>query len=144
MTAVEYKVDRAGWPAGPWDSEPEDRVEWIDEATGLPCLMQRPKHGAWCGYAGVPAGHPWHGREGDAIDADVHGGLTYASGEQPLVAESAAAGRWWVGFDCVHWGDIAPSFLRHRAEWDSRESYRTVAYVRDEVTKLAAQARSAS
>ena len=30
-------IDRAalGWPAGPWDGEP-DKVQWPDAATGLP------------------------------------------------------------------------------------------------------------
>lgn len=53
---TEHTIDRAGWPAGEWDNEP-DRVEWRDEATGLPCLMVRNRLGNWCGYAGVHSGH---------------------------------------------------------------------------------------
>jgi hypothetical protein len=45
-------VDRTGWPPGPWDDEP-DRIEWIDEATGQPCLMRRNGFGAKV-YRDVP------------------------------------------------------------------------------------------
>lgn len=56
----ELKLDRAAWPAGPWDLEP-DRAEF--EHAGLPCLLVRNATGAWCGYAAVLPGHPFHGRE---------------------------------------------------------------------------------
>ena len=65
------------------------------------------------GYVGVPNGHPWDGKDYDEIDADVHGGLTFASrpnerdeGVYPADFEGVA---WWVGFDCGHVGDVIPS-----------------------------------
>jgi hypothetical protein len=55
---VEQKME---WPAGPWLEEP-DKIQWIDEATGLDCLIVRQSEsGHLCGYAGVPPGHPLHG-----------------------------------------------------------------------------------
>lgn len=33
-TEEEFKVDRTGWAAGPWDSEP-DKLQWVDEATSI-------------------------------------------------------------------------------------------------------------
>lgn len=63
MDAREWTYrDRAGWDAGPWDGEP-DKAQWTDEATGLPCLIVRNRMGALCGYVGVPAAHPWHGKD---------------------------------------------------------------------------------
>ena len=46
-----------GIPPGPWDNEP-DKIQWVDETTGLDCLMVRNWWGSWCGYVGVPEGHP--------------------------------------------------------------------------------------
>lgn len=37
--------------------------------------------GHLCGYLGVPKGHPWYELHYDDIQADVHGGLTFAGGE---------------------------------------------------------------
>lgn len=61
MAPTNEKIDRTGWPAGPWDYEP-DRDTWTDEATGLPCVAQRAGTlGHWCGYVGLPDDHPLHG-----------------------------------------------------------------------------------
>ena len=72
--------EKAEWPHGPWTDEP-DKVQWIDEATGLDCLIVRNGSGALCGYVGVAPEHPLHGVDYDD-DAcprfDVHGGLTFA------------------------------------------------------------------
>lgn len=110
-------VDRTGWDAGPWDDEP-DKVQWIDEATDLDCLAVRNHHGSWCGYVGVPPGHPWHGQHYDELGADVHGGLTFADRcmedmpEDQGVCHVPAPGRpadvWWLGFDCGHFMDLSP------------------------------------
>lgn len=79
-------IDRAalGWPSGEWDSEP-DKLQWPDEATGLPCLAVRHASlGHWCGYVGVPPEHPWAGHTYDSdVEVDVHGGLTFADACQP-------------------------------------------------------------
>lgn len=80
MERVEYRnvIDKAEWPRGAWDDEP-DKIQWQDEATGLPCLIVRGPSGALCGYVGVAPGHPWHGKDYDDCGVDVHGGLTFAS-----------------------------------------------------------------
>ena len=81
MERIEYNgiVDKSDWQRGPWDCEP-DKIRWQDEATGLPCLIVRGPIGALCGYVGVHTGHPLHGKEYDAADVSVHGGLTFAHG----------------------------------------------------------------
>lgn len=150
--ASEYKVDRTGWPEGPWDREP-DRIEWKTQA-GLVGLMVRPRHGGWCGYVAVPPEHPEHGKSYGAIEneIDVHGGLTYAEACAGVVCHVPAPGEpdnvWWFGFDCVHHNDFAPgharseNFMRTLIEGfpsRARGEYRDEAYVRAEVERLAVQ-----
>lgn len=54
----EYHVlDKSAWGQGPWQDEP-DKIQFTDEATGLPCLLVRGPVGSWCGYVGVAEGHP--------------------------------------------------------------------------------------
>lgn len=81
MERIEYRdvIDKTEWIRGPWDWEP-DKIQWADEATGLPCLIVRGPTGSLCGYVGVAPGHPLHGADYDACDLDIHGGLTFAHG----------------------------------------------------------------
>ncbi len=124
---TETWIDRTDWESGPWDSEP-DRIEWRDETTGLPCLILRQVRGGnWCGYVGLPPGHPWHGAHYDSENYDrlepahdaAHGGLTFAGpcmdDERParervchVPAEGESGDVWWLGFDCHHAWDQAP------------------------------------
>ena len=139
------RVDRTGWPKGPWDDEP-DEIVWLDDGDPIiACAMVRNSHGSWCGYVGVPPTHPWHGKNDHNIEADVHGGLTFADdgiGVQPgLIWDEGA---WWVGFDCAHAWDACPGLLRYRSgPSDLKEVYRDVVFVRAEVIKLVQQARDA-
>jgi hypothetical protein len=85
MKTIKYRtMDKSTWGPGPWQEEP-DKVQWQDEASGLPCLIVRNSFGNWCGYVGVAPGHPWHGKDynglhltPDDYGPDVHGGLTFA------------------------------------------------------------------
>lgn len=151
---------------GPWDAEP-DKAQWVDEETGLDCLIVRNRLGALCGYVGVPPEHVWHGIEynectGVKCDNDeddwhyecspvgrveVHGGLTFSGscqdGHDPSVGicHVPEPGRpddvWWFGFDCAHSMDFVPAMGRHSIEF--YESYKTIAYVKAEVALLANQ-----
>lgn len=136
-TEAEHKVDRSGWPPGPWDSEP-DREEW--RSHGMPCLVVRNDLGGLCGYVGVPPGHPHHGKGYDDVPADVHGGLTYSEKCAGHICHVAQPGEpddvWWLGFDCVHLGDARPSGHSVRL---GNETYKTMAYVRAQTERLAEQ-----
>ena len=145
MTATQERVyrdviDKSAWERGPWDDEP-DKVQWVDESTGLDCLAVRVDiHGGWCGYVGVPSDHPWHGTDysecltcGEAFCSEheytnrpegrieVHGGLTFAdSCNESGPVESSVChipfdGRpddiWWFGFDCAHARDYSPGTM---------------------------------
>jgi hypothetical protein len=155
------KFPNAG--AGPWDDEP-DREEW--RSHGLPCLVKRGPSGAWCGYVGVPPGHPWHGtsynealcgHEGcyeHHIEVNVHGGLTYAApcdgdegeGICHVPQEGEPADVWWLGFDCAHSGDLSPKHDGLTSKWATQFDYvyRDLAYVKGETARLAEQIAVAS
>lgn len=145
------------WPEGPWTKEPDKR-QWVDDATGLDCLMHRNGSGAWCGYVGVPEGHPLFARDYEHADVSVHGGLTYSAFCQDTKDESEGIchvplpGRphkvWWLGFDCAHYNDLSPGMVSFNEKFDRehpefagvrRETYRDVQWVEAEVTQLAAQ-----
>jgi hypothetical protein len=144
-------IDKSDWGPGPWQQEP-DRVEWRDEATGLPCLIVRGGGGALCGYVSVSEGHPYFGAEGfsgEPSSLDVHGGITYGAFCQenggkichvPLPGEPDRV--WWLGFDCGHAWDIRPKDAVTYGGYHFRDHgahYRDVDYVKREVTRLAEQ-----
>lgn len=141
------EINRASWGSGPWDGEP-DKAQWIDAETDLDCLAVRhPSHGHWCGYVGVPPGHPLHGTEYETPAVDVHGALTFASacneGDKFGVCHVPESGRpahvWWFGFDCAHLGDKSPAYDRH----SGIDIYRTLRYIKDECANLARQLKTA-
>lgn len=160
--------DKSTWGDGPWQDEP-DKIVWIDPATDLDCMIHRGPLGALCGYVGVPPTHTHYGEDLpykiENVGVDVHGGLTYAAPCDPQATEEhglchvPTAGRpddvWWFGFDCSHAWDVMPAMAaRERMlaatlpDWPEmpdvgpRVSYKTVDYVRAEVTSLAAQLRA--
>jgi hypothetical protein len=159
-------IGKDTWGDGPWQKEP-DKIQWIDDATDLDCLMVRGPGGHWCGYVGVPPEHPWHGVEysasvpsikcdhdwhGDGGCSpesviDVHGGLTFSRGCPEQHSEFGIChvpqdGRpdnvWWFGFDCAHCDDASPSY-RRKYNWGNDGIYRTVSYVQDQCALLAKQ-----
>jgi hypothetical protein len=136
---------------GPWTTEP-DKAQWVDEATGLDCLIVRNRGGALCGYVGLPPGHRAHGVDYDDVTPypDVHGGLTFAgpcqedNGGGRGICHVPEPGRpadvWWLGFDCAHAGDMSPRWADHLpASLRMHEVYRDFDYVKAEVERLAAQ-----
>lgn len=86
----------AMWGDGPWVDEP-DVVEWTPPEHDLPCLILRIQLiGNLNGYAGVPPGHPLHGRS----EHRVH---FLATG---LAKEVTFAGpRFWAGTGVMNYGD---------------------------------------
>jgi hypothetical protein len=138
-----WPPSRKGWPAGPWDNEP-DRKEWRDAVTGYPCLILRNSLGGLCGYVGVGPGHPLHGVNYDnALDINVHGGLTYSDKcaghicHTPDPVESDDV--WWFGFDCGHYRDMLPGILAHYRRDARDQTYKDMAYVESEIASLAVQ-----
>lgn len=144
-------IDKMSWGEGAWIDEP-DKVVWVDDATGLDCMIVRNHGGALCGYVGVPEGHAWHGKDYDSLDVEVHGGLTYDGPCQHGKDESEHAichtsrdgvdNVWWLGFDTAHLMDLCPAYRRLGDVWHSghHDIYRDLAYVTAEVTSLAKQA----
>lgn len=143
--------DRPDYGPGPWDMEP-DKAVWIDPDTGLDCMAVRNDEGsgAWCGYVGVPEGHPFFKMDyADIDDINVHGGLTFSSvchpsvkGEAYGICHVAAPGHsevWWLGFDCSHWQDMCPGYKAMFSDGMRKSTYRTWSYVQHEITSLAQQ-----
>jgi hypothetical protein len=149
MEPTSKTIDKSTWGPGPWQTEP-DRLEW--KHAGLPCLIVRVEHhGALCGYAAVPPGHPLHGQEMGEPPVDVHGGLTYAAKCAGDICHVPAPGEpddvWWFGFDCAHSGDQTPgsdASLSFRAYRGRADEYRTIEYVKAEVERLAEQLAEAT
>jgi hypothetical protein len=140
-------INKSGWPDGPWKFE-KDKIQFEDEATGLPCLIVRNPGGALCGYVGITEGHPLFGRdynEPDFPTLDVHGGLTFSDfcadseDETRHICHLPEPGEphrvYWLGFDCNHWDDYMPAYEKLSAILDGE--YRNVAYVQAECAKLA-------
>lgn len=145
MDTLTYKTkDRSNWDSGPWDSEP-DKVQWLDPETGLPCMIRRGGMGAWCGYVGVSEGHPAFKAEYDAVDVEVHGGLTYAAFSENDADEASGICHvtpdhkpvWWLGFDCNHAWDSTPEEMAWNRGPDC--AYRTQRYVTEQTLSLAKQ-----
>jgi hypothetical protein len=153
MQTLEYRSrDKTDWGPGPWQDEPDKR-QWVDEATGLPCLIVRNDMGGLCGYVGVADGHPLFGKQYGDVDIEVHGGLTFSDFCDEQAEECSAICHvvepgendrvWWLGFDCSHTWDLSPAAAaRDRARgWRpiGRETYRDIAYVQAECASLARQ-----
>ncbi len=140
-------VPREDWGAGPWDGEP-DLVLW--RVHGVPCLIVRHYHyGSLCGYLGVPR---WSScfrvpyQEIDHLFPSAHGGLTHSG--PCLVPFAGSRDFWWIGFDCGHSFDIAPSIWARCPElrslppiefgdgWTIGSGYRPLGYVRRRLEEM--------
>lgn len=159
METLEYRtVDKSDWGDGPWQHEP-DKKQWLDEETQLPCLIHRNSElGALCGYVGVYEGHPYFELRYEDVPVDVHGGLTF--GDFCMDGADEAKGLchksddprkvYWLGFDCAHLYDMMPGMAAHYAalgidafETDAK-GYKDIAWVENEVRKLAKQVKEAA
>ena len=112
--------------------------EWEITCNGL---------GYRCGYVRIPPGHPWHGKNYDAVEPypDVHGGLTFAAADTDC-GKHGEDNAWWLGFDCAHAGDAPDLSL---PGYCSRMTFpgdtiRTTAYVEAQCRRLAEQAKVAA
>ena len=147
---------KARLPPGVWQDEP-DKLVWRSKEHSLPMMIVRsPSTGALCGYVGVPPGHRFHKADYSEVDdVEVHGGLTYAnecSGHICHKHKDSEPEVWWLGFDCAHSGDYTPlmppylglSLFGEDTTLGGGDDYCTVAYVKAETERLAAQLASAS
>jgi hypothetical protein len=150
MKTIEYRtIDKSAWLDGPWKDE-ADKIQWQDEATGLPCLIVRNAFGGHlCGYVGVPEGHSLFKMPYTDADVTAHGGLTFSDTCQPdaeehgichLPDEGESDHVWWLGFDCAHSHDYCPGYAKLRLSvLASGGTYKTIEYVRNECADLAKQ-----
>lgn len=130
------------YPIRPWESEP-DNAEWVQEPSGYKCRIKRNEiTGTLCGYVGIPKEHTFWGQgydedrneELNAINEDVHGGLTYSKEESD--------GWWYFGFDTNHYNDFAPAIVemliahgskQNPPEYQQCMNYKTWEFVEDQI-----------
>jgi hypothetical protein len=118
------RVDRTGWPPGPWDREPDDLTEVHH---GLVCEFRRCRHGGWHAVIVVPSWHASYDRPPQNMQ-DVRS----IDEVQDLAHEVR------YGFDCCnHYLDLAPVDAARNT--DSAYVYKTLDYTRMEARKLAKQ-----
>jgi len=166
MKTIQYHDirDRNQWQQPeiiPENERTLDKQQWLDEETGMPCLMVRNFSGVWCGYVGVNNNHPLYGigyGAGYASDVDLdkdqsdmlnaahnaaHAELTFSSKCSPddkehgichIVEDGEDDNVWWFGFDCGHSYDKSPSYDMHISDG---ATYCTKAYVEDVCHNLA-------
>lgn len=94
------------WGYGEWVEERDNKM-W--EYRGIQCEIYRNRSGVLCGYVQVPIDHCWYGKHYNAIEAEVHGGLTFA--------ETFDGGVFIIGFDCAHLYDLVPSLIDPMRSW---------------------------
>lgn len=146
-------ADKSNWPAGPWQNE-VDRIQWVDSATGLDCLLTRnPDFGYLCGYVGVPPESPLSGigygtLYGTNLQNEDVLEITFGDfcapheiEEGPGVCHTAYPGRpervYWFGFHCGNLHDLSPGLSERSNLVLPGAEYRDVAFVRENVAKLA-------
>jgi hypothetical protein len=155
VQAWSMPAEKADLPQGPWQYEP-DKIQWVDQATGLPCLIVRNHLGALCGYAGVTPGHPFYRKRHDEDDVELQcrREINYSAacdharhpwqGICHIPEPGATDDVWWFGFDCMRCFDLVPAFISRSPvdrffEQRMRLGYRDVTWVARAVTEFAAQ-----
>lgn len=133
-------IDKSTWKTGPWQQEP-DRIEWVDDTTGLFCLILRKPSGVLSGYVGVPKDHLFFLKPHHLLRLWVHRGLSYCNLSQgdnetgirytPGLKDPGSL--WWFGFSCDSEDDLFPSYRGSMGE------YRDIEYVTQEIASLIEQ-----
>ena len=121
VDAVYYVADLKSEQRGPWLGE-ADKVAWLDDASGYECIIMRSTIGGHLsGYVGVPAGHPLHGYEHDAIpadlDIDVHGGISYSKACQRGPTPQARIAQEARSICHVHRGPLRPRPIKNATDY---------------------------
>lgn len=145
------RLDKRLWGDGPWQTEP-DLLPY--EEGGYDCLVMRSTLGNLCGYVAVPAGHPWHDLEPEAVPVRVHGGLEWKMEGNDEWRRASSPDVTWFAFSCSHMGDYFPTdgMIRRLADVDlltedlfrPEKNYKTIDYVRADITKIVEAAAAAA
>jgi hypothetical protein len=134
-----------------WETEGDEKQFEYKE---LQCFIWRHKLGCGhlCGYVEVKPNHPWYKQNYNYLDITVHGGITFGD----TFHDGRFDGKWFLGFDCAHAGDLLPisrnsNIFRdlaigfgadggdYDAMRDGYETYKDMAFVEKEIHKLADQ-----
>lgn len=138
-TRKEEDIDKSSWGEGVWQNEP-DYVSWITECGYQAYILRQSGMGHLCGYVFLEKGHLCHDLGYQAVNVEVHGGLTYSGRSEEWNYTNitpSPAGMWILGFDCGHSWDYKPGV--GPAYGGNPGDYKQVWYVRTEVERLANQ-----
>jgi len=100
------------------------------------CIQRVTTTGCLNGYVGIPKTSSLSEKDYDALDVQVHGGLTYASHKLMGVDDGLFGQRWWVGFDTAHYMDVTPFMSMGMPD---NGTYKDMEYVKQEVIDLVEQ-----
>lgn len=115
---------------GPWQTEPDfELFEYRDHK----CMVRRGPFGALNGYIEVKPDHAFYKQDYDAIDINVHWGITYSGNILDCLDI------FFIGFDCAHAFDYVPTLtLFHTCSAKTelctvpmyqKENYKTIDFV---------------
>lgn len=120
---------------------------WLEESDyeeffyrGIECVVMRVINlKTLCGYIGIEEGHKHYKKE--YFDFKVHGGITYSGTSLPNGTKS---GKWWLGFDTMHSGDLIPLFCDSVSGYPNLffvngPVYRDINYVKEQLENLVDQ-----
>lgn len=137
---VGYVFNKNDWSDGEWKQEP-DYLWWIESIGQYCCVARRNIFGAWCGFVGIDAPHPYFQIRDSKLllSLEVHGGIAF-TGWLPNedFHFSPAVRRWWLGFDCMQDGDLLPAFKKV-GSCKNKLIYKNLRFVMDQVEYLALQ-----
>jgi hypothetical protein len=159
---VNSENKRLWWGEGQWVDEP-DVLEFVHNDIFCKIIrvaaLDGPQEkvyifgGHLCGYVCIPFGHQDYNKDifsRDSYEYEVHGGLT--------MGELYDDGKFWIGFDCGHSGDLVPSMIdikkfikknimkkNHAIDFSKvahfNPTYKTWDYVLEQVKHLADQVK---
>jgi len=95
------------------------------------CVVLRIENlGHLCGYASF---HKEDISKIDTTEIHVHGGVTYESSGLHIVDPDSK--KYWIGFDCAHYGDLVPS-MSEKGLSVGHETYRNIEYVKNQTEQI--------
>lgn len=127
-------------------NEVEIKKDWVTKA-GLRAVILLVRGSHHAGYVAIEKGYPLFGKSPydgtlESIDVrqlEVHGGVTYSKGalcDVSVIADNL----WWLGFDCMHLGDLSldPVYSKYQMD-DFHCTFKDVDYCVAECEHLAEQ-----
>lgn len=107
--AISFKYSpRLDLPEGEWLNEP-DVIFWTSKDNNLICsIVRNVPYGILCGYVGLGSKHPLHGKDDPYKGLISLGKFSSLDIPDDVMKDLIDENLWWLGFDCMHSGDLIP------------------------------------